>query len=325
MKINSIQQICKGAKRIELYTVEDKNVQWISDGGAFYPLYNLPQLEQENVFTMFDIPEDKQNKIRFEHKFTLPQAMCFEDRANGETLLDLTKFTSLKAAVDVIYNPLKTKFISDAEKLGVATVSGLSMLVAQAVMAHEYFFDMKFDNRTAFIEDILAKCTSKVCNIVLVGMPGSGKTTVGKKLAQKTGMTFYDSDIYLEEKVGRKIPDIIENDGEAAFRDMETECLAELTKISGCIIATGGGAVLREHNRYLIRQNGICFYIKRDIEKLSTKGRPLSQGGNERLYQLYEVRNPIYEEVSDYAVETHENTENCTDEIYDIIYGGLQK
>lgn len=89
MKINSIQQICKGAKRIELYTVEDKNVQWISDGGAFYPLYNLPQLEQENVFTMFDIPEDKQNKIRFEHKFTLPQAMNFEDHANGETLLEL--------------------------------------------------------------------------------------------------------------------------------------------------------------------------------------------------------------------------------------------
>lgn len=244
---------------------------------------------------------------------------------NGETLLDLGKFTNLKAAVDVIYNPLKTKFISDAEKLGVATVSGLSMLVAQAVMAHEYFFDMKFDDRTAFIENILAKCTAKVCNIVLVGMPGSGKTTVGKKLAQKTGMTFYDSDIYLEEKVGRKIPDIIENDGEESFRDMETECLTELTKISGCIIATGGGAVLREQNRYLIRQNGICFYIKRDIEKLSTKGRPLSQGGKERLYQLYEVRNPIYEDVSDYAVETHENTERCTDEIYDIIYGGNEK
>lgn len=89
MKINSIQQICKGAKRIELYTVADKSIQWISDGGAFYPLYNLPQLKQENIFTMFDIPENKQDKIRFEHKNALPQAMSFEDHANGETQLEL--------------------------------------------------------------------------------------------------------------------------------------------------------------------------------------------------------------------------------------------
>lgn len=112
MKIASIQQICKGAKRIELFSAPSSSVQWISEGGAFYPLYNLPQLEQENVFTMFDIPEDKQNKIRFEHKFTLPQAICFEDHTNGETLLELGSISvytrgqvllPLKTSLGIVY------------------------------------------------------------------------------------------------------------------------------------------------------------------------------------------------------------------------------
>lgn len=243
---------------------------------------------------------------------------------NGETLLDLNKFPALCAAVDVIYNPLKTKFISDAEALGVPSVSGLSMLVAQAVMAHELFFDSVFDNAEEVIEDTLAKCISKVCNIVLVGMPGSGKTTIGRLLAEKAGLPFYDADVYLEEKNGRKIPDIISADGEDAFRDMETEVLAELTKLSGCIIATGGGAVLREHNRYLIKQNGICIYIKRDTEKLATKGRPLSAGGVGRLQELYEKRHPLYCATADYCVVTEENMPQCAKNIYNLIFGGTK-
>lgn len=241
---------------------------------------------------------------------------------NGETLVDLKCFTKLQAVVDVIYNPLKTRLISDASELGIANVSGLSMLVAQAVMAHELFFDKSFDNKNSIIEDILAKCTARVCNIVLVGMPGCGKTSIGKLLAEKTGMKFYDADLYLEEKINRKISHIIENDGEEAFRCMETDVLAELTKISGCIIATGGGAVLKSINRYLIQQNSICFYIIRDIDKLATSDRPLSKGGTDRLKELFKIRSPLYEQVCDYKIHTNENVKECAERIYNMIYGG---
>lgn len=241
---------------------------------------------------------------------------------NGKSLLDISRFPDLCAVADVIYNPLKTKLISDALSLGITAVGGLSMLVAQAVAAHELFFDIKFDNITATIEDVLSKCLSKVCNIVLIGMPGSGKTTIGKLLAQKANLPFYDSDIFLEEKYGRKIPDIIQNDGEAQFRAMETDVLEELTKISGCVIATGGGAVLAPYNRYLLKQNGICIYINRDITNLATGGRPLSCGGKEKLQQLFDVRNPIYTLLADYLARTNENPALCAENIYTHLFGG---
>lgn len=241
---------------------------------------------------------------------------------NGKSLINLSCFPSLCAVADVIYNPLKTKLISDAQALGIAAVGGLSMLVAQAVAAHELFFDIKLENITTTIEDVLSKCFSKVCNIVLIGMPGSGKTTIGKLLAQKTGLPFYDSDAFLEDKYQRKIPEIIQNDGEAQFRAMETEVLEELTKISGCVIATGGGAVLAPYNRYLLKQNGICVYINRDINKLATSGRPLSSGGKEKLQQLFNVRNPIYTDLADYLANTNENPSFCTDAIYNHLFGG---
>lgn len=238
---------------------------------------------------------------------------------NGKSLLDLDNFHKLEGCADVIYNPLKTKFISDAEKLGVKTANGLSMLVAQALAAHELFFERHLEDREQVIDKILKKLESKVSNIVLVGMPGSGKTTVGRLLSKKTGMPFYDTDEYLETKHERKIPDIINNDGEETFRKMESQVLEELTKLSGCILATGGGAVLAENNRYLLKQNGKCVYIKRDINKLATNGRPLSNGGLARLEDLFEKRNPIYEALSDVSVDLHENSKECAEKIIELL------
>ena len=185
------------------------------------------------------------------------------------------------------------------------------MLVAQAVAAHEYFFDKPFANRTQVIEDILRQCTARVCNLVLVGMPGSGKTTVGKKIAALTGLPFYDADDVFAETFGKTSEQVINQDGEAVFRGMETDVLKELTKRSGCIIATGGGAVKKAENRVLLKQNGYVAYIERDVEKLATDGRPLSAGGAERLKKLFEERDGLYKAVADRSFPIRENPEAC--------------
>ena len=234
---------------------------------------------------------------------------------NGESPIDITGFPKLCGAVDVIYNPLRTAFISQALSLGIPAVSGLSMLVAQAVAAHEYFFDKPFANRTQVIEDILRQCTARVCNLVLVGMPGSGKTTVGKRIAALTGLPFYDADDVFAETFGKTPEQVINQDGEAVFRGMETDVLKELTKRSGCIIATGGGAVKKAENRVLLKQNGYVAYIERDVEKLATDGRPLSAGGAEHLKKLFAERDGLYRSVADRCFPIGENPGKCAEEI----------
>ena len=234
---------------------------------------------------------------------------------NGESPIDITGFPKLCGAVDVIYNPLRTAFISQALSLGIPAVSGLSMLVAQAVAAHEYFFDKPFANRTQVIEDILRQCTARVCNLVLVGMPGSGKTTVGKRIAALTGLPFYDADDVFAETFGKTPEQVINQDGEAVFRSMETDVLKELTKRSGCIIATGGGAVKKAENRVLLKQNGYVAYIERDVEKLATDGRPLSAGGAEHLKKLFAERDGLYKDVADRCFPIGENPGKCAEEI----------
>ena len=234
---------------------------------------------------------------------------------NGESPIDITGFPKLCGAVDVIYNPLRTAFINQALSLGIPAVSGLSMLVAQAVAAHEYFFDKPFANRTQVIEDILRQCTARVCNLVLVGMPGSGKTTVGKRIAALTGLPFYDADDVFAETFGKTPEQVINQDGEAVFRGMETDVLKELTKRSGCIIATGGGAVKKAENRVLLKQNGYVAYIERDVEKLATDGRPLSAGGAEHLKKLFAERDGLYKDVADRCFPIGENPGKCAEEI----------
>ena len=235
---------------------------------------------------------------------------------NGQSLLELSSFPKLSGVVDVIYNPSKTKLLSDAEALGLKTAGGLSMLVAQAVRADELFFGRIYENRDEIIEKILFFCESMTQNIVLIGMPGSGKSSIGKLLAEKSGRPFIDSDLYLEASFGRKIKDIIPEAGEEAFRRMETEVIRTISKESGHIIAVGGGAVLKPENRVLLKQNSRVIYIKRPLSALETKGRPLSQGGMEKLLSLYEERAPIYEQLSDDVFVNDRRVCDCADAIF---------
>ena len=227
----------------------------------------------------------------------------------GNSPIDINDFKKCEAVLDLIYNPSKTKLILDAEKRGLKTANGLGMLVAQAKKASEIFTDKEIpDSEISRIKNIIEKNTK---NIVLVGMPGSGKSTVGQYLAERIGREFYDSDEEISKK-GETPAEIIEKYGEERFRSIETEILSELCKKSGCVIATGGGAVTREENYDIIQQNGTVVFIDRDIERLSTKGRPLSQGGIEKLQQMYEVRYPLYKKFSHFSVKSQKTWQETT-------------
>ena len=216
----------------------------------------------------------------------------------GKSALSLEDFPRLEGVLDAVYNPARTQILLDAERRGLAAVNGLWMLVAQAKESAEWFTGEKIpDSRIAKIHHALRL---QMENIILIGMPGCGKTAVGQQLAQKLGKKFVDADESLEASVCRKITDIIPNDGEAAFREMESETLAELGKKSGLVMATGGGCVTQPQNYPLLHQNGTIFWLKRELDKLPTDGRPLSQKGT--LGQMYEARMPLYLRFADAAI-----------------------
>lgn len=216
----------------------------------------------------------------------------------GVSPIDLDRFPNLEGVLDVVYNPARTQILLDAEKRGLITMNGLWMLVAQAKESAEWFAGISIpDSRIA---EIHAALRFQMENIILIGMPGGGKSTVGHALARRTGKKIVDADEVLEARVGRKITDIIPNDGEAVFRQMETDTLAELGRQSGLIIATGGGCITQERNYPLLHQNGTIYWLVRDPDKLPTDGRPLSQIG--KLKDMFAVRKPMYERFADVVV-----------------------
>jgi shikimate dehydrogenase len=216
-----------------------------------------------------------------------------------DTPIDISKFTALEGVVDAVYNPLRTNLILDAKARGIKAEGGLYMLVMQAVFAVEKFLGAKIPKDTAdkVFKDVLA---SKE-NIVLTGMPSSGKTTVGK-LLNLDGYTFFDTDKEVEKRCGYAIKDLINQKGEKYFRDLETEVIKDLSKESGRIIATGGGAVLRSENVTALKRNGKIFFINADINRLKTTAdRPLSNT-IDKLKQLYDSRIDIYNSTADVIV-----------------------
>ncbi len=218
---------------------------------------------------------------------------------NGAAALDIRRFPRCEAVLDVVYNPARTRLMLDAEACGIPAFGGLLMLVEQARRAAEIFTGNQID--AAVTGRLTAKLARETQNIALIGMPGCGKTTVGRALADLLGRPFYDADEQIEARAGRKIPDIFAQDGEAAFRRLETEVLAELSRQSGAVIATGGGVVTREENRDLLRQNSTIVWLQRDLHSLPLAGRPVSQ--SRPLNELAAERMPLYRAWSAAAVE----------------------
>lgn len=217
---------------------------------------------------------------------------------NLKAPLSLSEFPNLSGVLDIVYNPQKTKLILDAERLGIPAYSGLLMLVAQGKRAAELF--LGHDIPDSETDRIFKKLSTEMQNIVLVGMPGCGKTTVGKALAEQLNRPFFDADEEILRRTGKSAEAWIEACGEAVFRQKETEVLESLCKQSGTVIATGGGAVTVLENADILRQNSIVFFINRDVSALPTEGRPLSK--TTALSEMYKVRLPLYRGVCDYEI-----------------------
>lgn len=218
---------------------------------------------------------------------------------NLKAPLDIARFPACEAVVDIIYNPLKTQLILDAESRGITAVNGMAMLVAQGRRAAEIFFERAIDD--AVVDSTVRAMEERFRNVVLVGMPGCGKSTVGKLLAQRLGKEFMDTDAMVEVTAGTSIPALIAERGETAFRDQEQLAAEEAGKQLGRVIATGGGAVLREVNRRALKQNASVIFLERPLDQLATAGRPLSKGGA-ALDELYQQRLPLYREIADHTV-----------------------
>lgn len=230
---------------------------------------------------------------------------------NGCAAVDLSTFTKLSGVVDVIYNPSKTALILQAERMGIPCTGGLPMLVAQAKRSAELFTDSSIDDGE--IERITRVLERQMKNIVLIGMPGSGKSTVGAALSRRLNRPFTDADAFIEEKSGMSIPEIFEREGEEGFRKRETAALSEILKRSGEIVATGGGAVTREENFDIIRQNSVVFWIERDLEKLAKDGRPLSLKTSAQ--EMFERRCALYERFCDYEISNDGALQDAVNEV----------
>lgn len=234
---------------------------------------------------------------------------------NGEAAVDLCAFPDCEGVLDVVYNPARTALLLQAEKLGIPHAGGLYMLVGQAKRSCELFTGMSIpDTEIDRIETMLARSMQ---NIVLIGMPGCGKSTVGSLLAEKLARPLCEADAEIEKAAGMSIPEIFAIGGETSFRQKETAVLSELGKRSGAVISTGGGCVTREGNYSLLHQNGVIVWLRREIDALPKDGRPISLKSD--LHELYEKRRPLYARFADAVVDNDGTPEETVEKILEVL------
>lgn len=236
--------------------------------------------------------------------------------------IDVSWFHKLECVLDVVYNPILTRLCFEAQEADIKRVIGLEMLIAQAKYAFEIFENMSFDD--SIIDEIKKEMLKDRCNIVLIGMPSAGKTTIGKMLEEKLGKEFFDLDDMIIAKASKSIPEIFQESGETGFRAIETEVAIEASKMNNKIIATGGGVVKHKVNMDFLRLNGITIFIDRDIDKLisSDPNRPLSSS-KQALQQMYKERYPLYQKYAAYIAVNNANIEETVDDIVNTYHSIL--
>lgn len=236
----------------------------------------------------------------------------------GTSPVDLSVFPGLDGVLDIIYNPCRTELLMQAEELGTVAMNGLWMLVAQAKESAQWFTGREIPD--SVIGEIYKTLQNDTKNLVLIGMPGCGKSTVGALLAEKTGKRFVDADKVIEDTAGISIPEIFATFGEEHFRKLEADVLHRLGMESGLVIATGGGCVTIPENYPALHQNGTIIWLKRDIHKLPTAGRPLSHKNS--LQKMYTRREPLYQAFADMVVDNNGCPEDATAQILSALDKG---
>ena len=298
--------------------VADKKVLVLGNGGASATVAAVLKEKGAKVIVVSRTGENHYGNLHLHNDAAVivnatPVGMYPE---NMRSPVDLSLFPQLKGVIDLIYNPARTALLLEAEKKGLVVINGLAMLVAQAKESAQWFTNSEISN--TLIADIYAKLQTTMENIVLIGMPGCGKSTVGYLLAQKCDRTFVDADALVVQKAGKSIPEIFAESGEAGFRALETEVLAEIGKASNLVIATGGGCVTRKENYLHLHQNSKIIWLKREIASLPTDGRPLSKA--QHLDEMYKTREPLYRAFADMVV----NNDSAPEKAVEAILGGLK-
>lgn len=327
-------------------TLKGKNVLILGSGGAGIVAEKLAidegaanveivsrkgKLNYENIYDR----EETQVIINATPVGTFPFA--------GGAACDVSRFKNLEGAFDCVYNPFRSKFVLDAEKIGARACGGLTMLVAQAVYSEKIWGETtvgiadKTTEKTADgtfetangtaekadcenkIRAVLGEVLKRETNISLVGMPGAGKTTVGRVLAEKLGMGFCDTDEEIEKIAGESPEKIIEKYGEERFREIETEVAESVSSLRGVVIATGGGTILREKNVEKLRSCGVVIWLGRDLNLLAQNNRPLSK--NTPISRLFKQREEYYVAASDKKIENDEAAEKTAEKIITEIFG----
>ena len=233
----------------------------------------------------------------------------------GVSPVNLDTFTALEGVFDVVYNPAKTQLLLEAEKRGIPCANGLGMLVAQAKAACERFTGKPIDDEKVYT--IKAEMERNTRNLMLIGMPGSGKSTVGAALAESLGRKLVDVDERIVELAGCSIPEIFEKEGEEGFRRIEHQALCQVSKESGLVIATGGGVVTRPENMDPMRQNSLIVWLLRDTALLPRDGRPLSQTNS--LTEMFKVREPLYRAAADCVADNNGSLEDTVKQILEAM------
>lgn len=309
--------------------MEGKKVLIIGNGGASAAIQAVVQHELAGSMVIVDVVPGN-GAISYDEMFsshldaeiiinTSPIGMY---PRIGNAPIDISMFHKCEAVLDVIYNPILTRLCFEAQEMDIKRVNGLEMLIAQAKQSVEFFLDKRIDDQ--IIDDIYQDMLRERCNIVLIGMPSAGKTTIGKMLENRMQKEFIDLDDIIIEKAGKSIPEIFEESGEAGFRAIETEAAIEVSKLNNKIIATGGGTIKHKVNMDYLRQNGITIFIDRDVDKLisSDPNRPLSKS-SDALAKMHAERLPLYQKYAAYVAVNNSDIESTVTEIVEAYHSIL--
>lgn len=274
-------------------------------------IYNVSRNQKQGCFTYQTI-----NEVADSIDVIINASPCGTFPNIDECLIELKNFKNLEGVLDVVYNPLKSSLVRKAEDLNIKAIGGLYMLVAQASLSAKLFLN---GNVNINIDNIYKDINDKHTNIILIGMPGSGKTTIGKVLSEELEKKFIDVDSLIEEKIGVSINEFFKKHGEEEFRKVESEVIKDLSKLQGYVIATGGGVVLNEQNMYYLRANGKIILINRDLDKIIIdENRPLLKNKTD-LKKIYKDRYAIYKKNCDLEIFNNDTIANAVKRIGSLI------